>query len=72
MIVSKKPNTVLNSHLLVDNWNIKYIKNKNTSELELVEEYDGRIQIEQTDKQKYLGFIYDQYKKLEEQIYWNN
>ena len=57
MLISKKPNTVQNSRLLVDNWNIKHIKNKNTGEIELVEDYDGRIQLEQTDKQKYLGFI---------------
>ena len=57
MLKSKKPNTVQNSRLLVDNWNTKHMKNKNTGEIELVEEYDGRIQLEQVDKQKYLGFI---------------
>ena len=41
----------------IDNWNIKHMKNKNTGEIEFSEEYDGRIHLEQTEKQKYLGFI---------------
>ena len=57
MMISKKPDKVHNNQLSVDNWNIKHVENKNTGELELVEEYEGRILIEETEKQKYLGFI---------------
>ena len=57
MVISKKPDTVHSSQLSVDNWNMKHEKNMKTGELELVEEYEGRIQIEKTEKQKYLGFI---------------
>ena len=57
MMISKKPDKVHNNQLSVDNWNMKHVENKNTGELELVEEYEGRILIEETEKQKYLGFI---------------
>ena len=57
MLISKRPETVLNSQLAVDSWNTEHIENMNTGESELDEKYEGRIQIDKTENQKYLGFL---------------
>ena len=57
MLVGKDCSNVLNSDLMVDNWETKYVDNKITGELCLSEKYSGMTNIEQTDKQTYLGFV---------------
>ena len=57
MLVSKKPENVLNSQLSVDNWEVDHVKNISTGESDLVETFKGLVSIDQTDNQKkYLGF----------------
>ena len=56
MLVSKKPEHVLNSQLTVDNWEVEYEKNTSTGESELVETFRGLVSIDKTDNKKYLGF----------------
>jgi hypothetical protein len=48
---------VINSELMVDEWSVKYEENFQTGEAELVEQYCGQTGIEETTKQKYLGFV---------------
>ena len=57
MVVGKDIKNVLHSDLVVDTWNVEYEDNLNTGEYDLVECYQGQVQMEQTDKQKYLGFV---------------
>ena len=56
MLVSKKPENVLNSQLSVDNWEVDHVKNISTGESDLVETFKGLMSIDKTDNQKYLGF----------------
>ena len=56
MLISKKPDLVQNSQLSVDNWVITHNEDMKTRELRLVETYEGKIMIDKTEKQKYLGF----------------
>ena len=56
MLISKKPELVQNSQLSVDNWIITHSENLNTRELKIIESYEGKINIDKTEKQKYLGF----------------
>ena len=56
MLVSKNRDAVINIHLTVDKWSVKHVKNQTTGESDLIERYEGRINIEKTDK-KYLGFV---------------
>ena len=44
---------LVNNDLTVDNWIIKCEDNEAE---DIIEIFDGRIPIEQTDKQKYLGY----------------
>lgn len=57
MLISKKPDTDLNSKLVVDNWITEHVENMNTGEYDLIEQYEGRIKIDKTENQKYLGFL---------------
>ena len=57
MLISKRPDIVLNSQLAVDSWSSEHIANMNTDETELVEKYEGKIKIGRTENQKYLGFL---------------
>ena len=57
MLVSKNRDAVINSHLTVDKWMVEHVQNQTTGESDLIERYEGRINIEKTDKQKYLGFV---------------
>ena len=57
MLISKKPSIVLNSQLAVDSWKTEHIENLKTGETDLVEKYEGKIKIDKTESQKYLGFI---------------
>ena len=57
MLIGKDTKNVLSSDLVVDSWTVSYKDNLKTGDYELVEKYEGPVNIEQTDKQKYLGFI---------------
>ena len=48
MLVGKDTESVVNSELLVDNWTVKYMENKDTGEDDLIESYDGMVPIEKT------------------------
>ena len=57
MLVGKNKENAINNHLTVDSWKVQYIENKETGNIDLHETYEGRVNIEKTDQQKYLGFI---------------
>ena len=57
MLVGKNIENVLNSDLMVDDWDIKYEDNIETGESDLIETYLGQIPIKKTEEQKYLGFV---------------
>ena len=57
MLVGKDTSTVINSNLMVDNWSVQYIENKQTGEDDLKETYCGLTKIKKTNEQKYLGFV---------------
>ena len=57
MLVGKNKENAINNHLTVDSWKVQYIENKETGNIDLHETYEGRVNIEKTDKQKYLGFV---------------
>ena len=47
----------MNNNLHVDNWKVNHVENKQTGEYDLVEHYDGKIDIEKADEYTYLGFV---------------
>ena len=55
MLVSRSPQTVLNSPLAVDNWKVIHKENPVTGDKDLFETYEGLVEMEKTDEQKYLG-----------------
>ena len=57
MLVGKDVSNVFNANLKVDKWTVKYEENIHTGDADLKEFYCGLTDIEQTDEQKYLGFI---------------
>ena len=57
MLVSKNSESILNSHLQVDNWKVEHEDNPETNESDLVETYEGMVSIGKTEKHKYLGFM---------------
>ena len=57
MLVSKKPESVLNSPLQVDSWKVEHEDNPITGDSDLVETYEGLVTIGQVPKYKYLGFM---------------
>ena len=50
--VGKNIEQTINNPILVDNWKVEYFKDSDISET-----YDGEVEMEKTDKQKYLVFI---------------
>ena len=56
MIVGKNLDSFQNAKLEVDNWIVKHEENKDTGDTDLVQIYDGKVEIEQTDEYTYLGF----------------
>ena len=52
LICKKKPEHVLNSHLLVDNWKVKHKDNEITGESDLIETFEGLVTIDKTANQK--------------------
>ena len=57
MVVGKDTKNVLTSDLVVDSWSVEYEDNLNTGDYDLVETHMGQVNIEETDKHKYLGFV---------------
>ena len=65
MLVGKNSEQVMNNPIMVDKWTIDYPDNfeahKNVNskenETEISETYDGEVEMKNTEKQKYLGFI---------------
>ena len=57
MMVGKNTEKVLNNPLHVDNWKVEYVENKETGDVDLVESYEGKVEIEKTDEYTYLGFV---------------
>ena len=55
MIIGKKSLNSIDNTLKVDKWKVEY-KEDNGS-VQLIETYDGEVPIEETNEQKYLGFI---------------
>ena len=57
LLIGKNKNGVLNSDLVVDSWTAEYVDNLNTGDYDIIETFDGKVPIENTDKHKYLGFV---------------
>ena len=57
MLVSKNPQSVVNTPLAVDNWKVVHKENPLTGEQDLFETYEGLVEMDKTDEQKYLGFV---------------
>ena len=57
MLVGKDLAGVISNPLTVDKWTVSHVENETTGESNLMETYDGQVEIEQTEKQRYLGFI---------------
>jgi hypothetical protein len=57
MLIGKNKKNVLNSDLVVDSWSVDYVDNLNTGDYDLIETHDGQVNMEKTDKHKYLGFV---------------
>ena len=57
MLVSKNPENVLKSNLMVDKWDVKHVYNPDTDNYDICETYQGLVAIGKTEKQKYLGFV---------------
>ena len=55
MLIGTEEDLVYNN-LLVDKWNIEHKVDEDTKEENLEEKYEGKVEIEKTEKQKYLGF----------------
>ena len=49
--------SVMNSNLQVDSWNVRYNMKEETNNYLFEETYNGKIQIDKTENQKYLGFF---------------
>ena len=56
MIISKKKDILPTNQLTVDDWNVTHVENPVTGVSELEETFQGLVNIEYTDNQKYLGF----------------
>ena len=56
MVIGKDKKNVLTSDLVVDSWSVEYEDNLNTGDYDLIETHQGQVNIEKTEKHKYLGF----------------
>ena len=56
MIIGKETDRVRSNKIHVDKWSEKYVENEDTGETELEETYVGKIEIEEVNEYKYLGF----------------
>ena len=41
----------------MDHWKKEHVENKVTGEHDLIESYNGKVEIDRTEEYKYLGFI---------------
>ena len=57
MLIGKNTEKVINNHLQVDNWVSSYEEDKSTGESNLVEKYEGKVDIEKVEEYTYLGFV---------------
>ena len=57
MLIGKNKENAIYNPLTVDKWTVKHIENHETRNCDLIETYEGRVEIEKTEKQKYLGFV---------------
>ena len=57
MVVGKSKLISKPQSLQVDNWTTKHVENKTTGGHDLIETYEGKIEMEKTDEYKYLGFM---------------
>ena len=57
MIVGKCDSALKSQSLQVDHWTSKHVVNNTTGEQELIETYEGKVNMERTEEYKYLGFI---------------
>ena len=57
MFVGRKDQLDLSGTLTVDNWSSNYVKNENNQNLELIESYEGKVNMEKVNEWKYLGFV---------------
>ena len=56
MLVGNDTGDIFNYNLAVDNWNTEYIENEKSGEIEMTEEYTGKVEVGKVTEQKYLGF----------------
>ena len=56
MLVGKNTDNIINTKLFVDKWEVKHDE-ADTGEEMLVETYIGKVPIEETEEQRYLGFV---------------
>ena len=57
MIVGKCESAIEAQSLQVDHWTSKHVVNNSTGEQDLIETYEGKVNIERMEDFKYLGFI---------------
>ena len=57
MIVGKNSDFINQKNLKVDNWRTEHKQNKISGEYDMIEVYDGKIDIVKTNQYKYLGFV---------------
>ena len=56
MLIGKNTDNIINTKLYVDKWQVKY-EESDTGEEVLEETYVGQTPIEETEEQRYLGFV---------------
>ena len=57
MLVGRDTGDIFNYNLVVDNWSTNYIEKENSTEVEIAEEYTGKVKVGKVTSQRYLGFI---------------
>ena len=57
MLIGKTSENIYENKLSVDKWEISRKEDIKTGEELFLESYEGQVQIEQTEQQKYLGFV---------------
>ena len=57
MNIGKDLEYIKNNRIYVDKWSEEYIEDTETGEIELNENYTGKVAIKEVKEQKYLGFI---------------
>ena len=57
MLIGKNKENAIYNPLTVDKWKVQHIENPMTRNSDLIETFEGRVEIEKTDKQKNLGFV---------------